>query len=198
MPQHVGVDGCRAGWLAVTRRGPELAWQVFSTFDDLASAFSDAERIFIDIPIGLPWEGAPVRPCDRLARQILGKPRMSSVFPVPCRQALAATGLAEAREINNRCIQRSIGAQTWCISPKIREVDTYLLSHDRDSSSARSSSSTSTPSSSSSSNRSLCSLADIEGCRGIREIHPEVCFWLSRAGSRCGTGRPHAKVAQSA
>jgi len=144
--QHVGVDGCKGGWFAVTRDGAKLAWQLFPTIDDLASVFRNSERILIDVPIGLPWADAPIRPCDRLAREVLGRPRRSSVFPVPCRDALLAEGVKAARKINRMRIGRSIGAQTWSIAPKVSEVDRLLLS--------------------------------IRGqTHGIREIHPEVCFW---------------------
>ncbi|RPH80047.1 MAG: DUF429 domain-containing protein [Nitrospiraceae bacterium] len=146
MRQHVGVDGCKAGWFAVTRDGIGLAWRLFPTINDLVSAFLSAERIFIDVPIGLPWADAPIRPCDRLAREVLGKPRKSSVFPVPCREALATDGVKAARNINRTHIGSSVSAQTWGISPKIRQVDRLLLSIR-------------------------------EQRHGIREIHPEVCFW---------------------
>jgi predicted RNase H-like nuclease len=125
--KHVGVDGCKAGWFTVTRNGESLAWRLFSTINELVTAFSKAKRILIDIPIGLPWADAPIRPCDRLARQVLGRPRRSSVFPVPTRKALAEDGIEAARKINRRIIGRSIGAQTWGISPKINEVDRLLL-----------------------------------------------------------------------
>jgi predicted RNase H-like nuclease len=125
--RHVGVDGCRSGWLAVTRGESALEYRVFSQIDELALVFSAAERIFVDVPIGLPWFAAPIRPCDRLARNVLGVSRKSSVFPVPCRQALAADGLDSARRTNQREIGRSVGAQTWGISPKIAEVDRFLL-----------------------------------------------------------------------
>jgi predicted RNase H-like nuclease len=127
MMKHVGVDGCKAGWFAVTRNGESLAWQLFSTINELVTVFSNAKRILIDIPIGLPWADAPIRPCDRLSRQVLGRPRRSSVFPVPTREALTADGIETARKINRMMIGRSIGAQTWGISPKINEVDRLLL-----------------------------------------------------------------------
>lgn len=146
--QHVGVDGCRAGWLAVTRnRSSELTWQVFKTVEDIVSNFSDAERILIDIPMGLPCSDSQVRLCDRLARQALGRLRRSSVFPVPCREALAADGIEAARRINRFHIGRSISAQTWGICPKIRDVDRFLL---RRRTAER---------------------------HCIREVHPEICFW---------------------
>lgn len=127
MMKHVGVDGCKVGWFAVTRNGESLAWRLFSTINELVTAFSNAERILIDVPIGLPWADAPIRPCDRLARRVLGRPRRSSVFPVPTREALAADGIEAARKINRMIIGRSVGAQTWGISPKINEVDRFLL-----------------------------------------------------------------------
>ena len=146
MRQHVRVDWYKADWFAVTRNGAGVAWQLFPTVNDLASAFLGAERILIDVPIGVPWADAPIRPCDRLTREVLGRPRKSSVIPVPCREALAADGVEAAQKINRMHIGRSVGAQTWGISPKISEVDWLLLS--------------------------------IRWQRhGIREIHPEVCFW---------------------
>jgi predicted RNase H-like nuclease len=126
--RHVGVDGCKSGWLAVTRNSAGLEYRLFSDIQELACAFSDAERILVDIPIGLPWADAPVRPCDRLARDVLGRPRKSSVFPVPCREALAPDDLDAAQRINRTHIGRSVGVQTWSMSPKIAEMDRFLLS----------------------------------------------------------------------
>lgn len=80
--KHVGVDGCRGGWFAVTRNSAGLYWAVFPTIDELAPAFPDAHRILIDIPIGLPWADAPIRPCDSLARKAL-RPS-ASIKRVPC------------------------------------------------------------------------------------------------------------------
>lgn len=126
MSRYIGIDGCKAGWLAVSRGRSGLTWRVFETIEDVAAAFPEAERILIDCPIGLPSSDAPIRPCDQLARQALGKPRMSSVFPVPHREALIAGGLVEARRVNQLLLGRSLGVQTWAISPKIAEVDEFL------------------------------------------------------------------------
>jgi predicted RNase H-like nuclease len=125
--QPVGVDGCPAGWFAVTRRGQgTLAFEVFPTVHELARHFTAPARIFIDVPIGLPWCAVPVRPCDRHARRILGRGRRSSVFPVPCRAALGSADRLEASAINFRELRRKIGVQTWAISPKIAEVDRFV------------------------------------------------------------------------
>jgi len=129
--RHVGVDGCRAGWVAVYR-GRGLQYAVVADFGALMQAFPQAQRIYIDIPIGLPFEGCPTRPCDGLARRLLGRIRSSSVFSPPCREALQAKSIAEARRINLRVTGKSLAAQTWNISAKIREVDSFLLAHPED------------------------------------------------------------------
>ena len=50
-----GVDGCSAGWFyfALARSGaPD--WGIASTIKELVSSADDSDRIFVDIPIGLP------------------------------------------------------------------------------------------------------------------------------------------------
>ncbi len=123
--RHVGVDGCRTGWVAVTRAGSGLVHSLHRDIGDLVRAFPDAERIFVDVPIGLPWAAAPVRECDRLARTVLGT-RRSSVFPVPCRPAAHARTVEEARAKNLETLGHSLAAQTWGICGKIAEVDRLL------------------------------------------------------------------------
>jgi predicted RNase H-like nuclease len=97
--RHIGVDGCKAGWIAVSKDAGELTCRLANTVCELLSAFPNAERVLIDVPIGLPWRDEPIRPCDRLARSILGD-RRSSVFPVPCRTAVCAEAIGVARELN--------------------------------------------------------------------------------------------------
>ncbi|MEK7316405.1 MAG: DUF429 domain-containing protein [Candidatus Eisenbacteria bacterium] len=125
---HIGVDGCTAGWVAVGRASLGLNFRIFPRIVDLVAEFAGAERIFIDIPIGLPWAGEPTRPCDQMARDALGGRRSPSVFPVPCRDALAASNVGEAREINMVTLGRSLSEQTWNIMHKIAEVDALLQS----------------------------------------------------------------------
>jgi hypothetical protein len=90
MPNIAGVDGCRAGWIALIEctETRSITARVFLTFRDLVTAL-DAIVIAIDIPIGLTDSGA--RQCDHLARRHLGSKRGSSVFPAPIRPALAAS-----------------------------------------------------------------------------------------------------------
>lgn len=120
----VGVDGCRAGWIAVSHAGAGLTYRVHSSFAELLASWRAAERILVDIPIGLPWRDCPSRPCDQQARALLG-PRASSVFSPPSRRASANIGQARALNLNE--VGRSLSAQAWGICKKIVEVDRVML-----------------------------------------------------------------------
>src|SRR5207302_9458334 len=79
---HVaGADGCREGWLCLKEEGDLVFGHIFPTFKQMLQHLENASVIAIDIPIGLPDSGE--RTCDRLARQLLGSPRASSVLPAP-------------------------------------------------------------------------------------------------------------------
>jgi predicted RNase H-like nuclease/catechol 2,3-dioxygenase-like lactoylglutathione lyase family enzyme len=129
MTQFVGVDGCRGGWIAVILddQGTEQAGQaqVFESITALWTAFKPQppNLILIDIPIGLPENGA--RGVDKEARQVLG-PRRSSIFPVPVRAAIYASAYAEGSDINWNATGNRFSVQLWNITPKIREVDALL------------------------------------------------------------------------
>ena len=126
----VGVDGCKAGWFAISvcQRG---AWDagIYPDAATLWQAHSDAHRILVDIPVGLPWRGVPVRGCDLEARRLLGQGRGSSVFPAPSRAALDATDYAEACRLNREEFGKSLSQQCFNILPKIRQVDELLRGH---------------------------------------------------------------------
>ena len=127
MGKHVGVDGCKFGWVAVFAEHDHLRYRMFRKFDCLVAAFPQAS-ILVDIPIGLPWMECVARPCDLQARKHLGAGRASSVFPAPCRAACKATCVVEARRRNIAELGRSLSAQAWGICAKVAEVDDLLLS----------------------------------------------------------------------
>lgn len=126
----VGIDGCPAGWFAVGLH-PDNTWNihVFATIQDVWDHFNQADLILIDIPIGLREAGHQERQCDIEARQHLGWPRRTSVFPVPCRQATYANNRVQADDINRRIANRGIAPMTWGIIPKIHQVDMFLLAN---------------------------------------------------------------------
>ena len=121
----IGVDGCRAGWVAIADVDGAISLSVYPDFDTLLGAWPRADRIMVDVPIGLPSRVKPSRTCDTLARQALG-PRAPSVFTPPCRRAAAADNVDKAREENVREVGRSLSAQAWGICRKIVEVDSAL------------------------------------------------------------------------
>jgi predicted RNase H-like nuclease len=86
--------------------------------------FPTAAVFGVDIPIGLPEKGA--RQCETEARQLLGWPRMTSVFSAPLRACLAAGTYLEACEIRFRIEGKRMSRQAFGILPKIREVDDVL------------------------------------------------------------------------
>ena len=153
-PVSWGVDGCPAGWFYVALDAAG-AWccGVVDRLRDIVEQADAADRVCVDIPIGLPDKSRPEpRACDREARAKLG-PRSSSVFSVPTREALV-DDIDEARNRNKEATAArtagkkgiSLTGQTFSIIPKIRDADELL----RESEKAR---------------------------RIILEVHPELCFW---------------------
>ncbi len=120
--RSVGVDGCRSGWIAaVLDKGWELS--IHSSFSSILEL--DPDLVLVDIPIGLPDREYP-RACDDAARKALGRPRSSSVFPVPVRDAVYAPTYREACHINREVTGKAVSKQAFNIFPKIRDVDQAL------------------------------------------------------------------------
>jgi predicted RNase H-like nuclease len=100
----------------------------FAVVDDLGPVIARAESALtlmaIDIPIGLRDDGP--RACDLAARRWLGRPRASSVFPAPCRAALAATTYRSACGLSRRALGVALTIECFNIVPKIRLVDALM------------------------------------------------------------------------
>lgn len=95
----------------------------------LAEACEGLSILAVDMPIGFVDVPRPPRACEAEARKLLpGK--ASSVFPTPCRPALACTTHAEANA-TSRELGIGINQQTFHLFPKMREVDELLRSHPR-------------------------------------------------------------------
>ena len=86
-----GVDGCKAGWIAVTLTpGGQPQAAIFRTFAALVDSLPGDAVIAVDMPIGLPEitrKGG--RGPEMLVRPLLGA-RQSSVFSIPSRAAVYA------------------------------------------------------------------------------------------------------------
>ena len=127
MSSYVGVDGCSGGWLAVEYDpgGGILDHGLYETFAAVVSASPGADRLLVDIPIGLPETGR--RRCDEEARTRLGS-RASTVFFAPCRAVLDAADHETASAVNRERTGYGLSIQAWHLVPKIREVDAVLRS----------------------------------------------------------------------
>lgn len=126
-----GADGCPAGWLVVLRdvRGvaPPAA-RIVAGFADILALPEQPRFIAIDMPVGLP-ERTTIggRAPDIEARKVLGA-RQSSVFAVPSRAAVMATGYGEACAIALATSDppRKISKQAFQLFRRIREIDALM------------------------------------------------------------------------
>ncbi len=122
--QVVGVDGCKGGWIAAVLETDSntVRFEVFATIGEMAKAFEATACITVDIPIGLR-DGT--RECDTAARKFVGV-RAPSVFPAPCRAVLSCPSYESARAASLAATGKSLSAQAFALSPKIREVDDLM------------------------------------------------------------------------
>lgn len=133
-PVLVGVDGCRAGWIAVAMRpgGTRPETGIFKHFADLVAEFGAGATIAVDMPIGLPDRitGSGRGP-EQAIRPYLGA-RRSSVFSIPARAAVEAETYLEACDLAQLHSEppRKISKQAFFLFPKILEID-RLLQTDR-------------------------------------------------------------------
>lgn len=121
----LGLDGCRAGWIAISLDEENAGYWLLESDDELGEYFEEFDRIFIDVPIGLNDEEY-VRQCDEELREVLGPDYKDSVFNPPIRPALHAPTYAEASMISYETTGKKISIQAWNITPNIRVVDQYL------------------------------------------------------------------------
>lgn len=156
-----GVDGCKAGWIAVTLApGGQPAVGVHARFDGLVEGLPGDAVVAVDMPIGLPdLTGRGGRGPETLVRPLLGQ-RQSSVFSIPSRAAVYAAqepfttldhwyeahraASATARQTSQP--PRAVSIQAFGIFPKMREIDALLRER-----------------------------ADLR--QRVIESHPEVAFW---------------------
>lgn len=148
----IGVDACKAGWVAVVLAGTRLTAYFARTIDGLvalAAADGPVSVVAVDMPIGLPDRGR--RRADDLAREAIG-PLRSSVFITPVRTALEAPDYATAVARNRELAGEGISRQAFALKPKLLEVDQWARAPVQRES------------------------ARDPSCRRIIEIHPEVSF----------------------
>jgi predicted RNase H-like nuclease len=136
-----GVDGCKAGWIAVIQRpGEAPGVSVFGSFSDLVTSLPDNTTIAVDMPIGLPeFSAKGGRGPEAAVRAFLGA-RQSSVFSIPSRAALYAdtepfVTVERWHEAHRKASAvaritsdppRGVSIQAFGLFSKIREIDSLL------------------------------------------------------------------------
>jgi predicted RNase H-like nuclease len=127
MSRFVGVDWSSGSWLAVAFEADGFDHAaVFEEVGELWYRYEEhADRILIDVPIGLIEEGPEGRTCDELAREVLGS-RSTSVFTPPVREATRKRRYPAAQRVNERKADRGLSKQAFAISDSIAAVDDLL------------------------------------------------------------------------
>lgn len=127
MSKTLGVDWAGNGWVAASIEDGSTTVSFYPTVLNLWRAHRDADRILIDMPIGLRESGK--RACDLATASKLGGPRQGSVFLTPTREAVYAPNI-EAAKACQRPEDFSVQNQVWAIVPRIRELDGFLQEYD--------------------------------------------------------------------
>ena len=126
----VGIDGCRAGWVAAFQLDGEPVLAVLETLSELSPHLSHETTVMIDMPIGLLNDDSS-RQCDALARERLRPYRSSSVFGVPPRAVTRISDYPRANALSRELTGKGLSKQSFYLFPKIRELDDWLVDPER-------------------------------------------------------------------
>lgn len=123
MAKYVGLEWASTGWFGVILDDGGWDTGVYPSVWSVWKYHSDATRILLDAPIGLPADAK--RACDVDARRALGSYR-GRVRYTPVREAVYCGTLGEAKAANEAAAGFSIQNRVWSAVPRIREVDEFL------------------------------------------------------------------------
>lgn len=167
MPCFIGVDGCKAGWVAaIEGTDKPLHLTVYPQFADLLNDVPDDAIIAVDMPIGLPERiiGSGRAP-EKLVRPMLGQ-RQSSVFSIPARAVVEMGAQLSGKTQDDYPLHqrasdlaktlsdppKGVSIQAFYLFPKILELDGLL-----------------------------CESQTLKAC--VFESHPEVAFTVLNGGA---------------
>jgi predicted RNase H-like nuclease len=130
MPEHplfVGAVWSGECWFAVGFDGNEFDHAAaFDELGDLWARYEETtQQVLVDVPIGLIDEGSERRPCDRLAREVLGS-RASTVVAPPVREATRKRRYPAANRVHRRKTDSELGEAAFAISDAVAAVDLLL------------------------------------------------------------------------
>ncbi|PSP85649.1 DUF429 domain-containing protein [Halobacteriales archaeon QS_1_68_17] len=126
-PLYVGVHWAGDGWVAVAF--DRTAFDHAAVFDGVGGAWhryeETAERLLVDVPIGLVEEGDRTRRCDDMARELLGD-RGSAVVRPPVRAATRRRRYPAAKRVSERKGGTDLSRAAFELSDGIAPVDELL------------------------------------------------------------------------
>lgn len=130
---RVGVDGCRAGWLAAAVVDGTWHFEVFEAFESLWEHLESGavDSVLVDVPVGL--RAGRVRECDEAARALLGA-RWNAVFRTPVSCAIELKRMEGPDEdyrpvasaINDARTGHGVSVQAWNIADGVAELDSFF------------------------------------------------------------------------
>ncbi|QNO15923.1 DUF429 domain-containing protein [Alkalicella caledoniensis] len=123
----IDIDGFKGKWIAVYISDDGFDVGQFDTIADICERYPNCDSYLMDMPIGLVESRNELRP-DLLVKKELGR-KGSSIFQVPCRQAVYAEDKVRARESNIQVLGKSLSEQTLGIVKGIRQVDEFLFTN---------------------------------------------------------------------
>ena len=124
MSNIIGIDGCRAGWIAANiMNNHDLGFHIIENLDDGYLKQSNLSHIGIDIPLELAFSGN--RPAETEARTLLKK-RACTIFSPPTLKALSEKNYIDACDVNFQECGRRISKQSWNLFPKIKEAQKFV------------------------------------------------------------------------
>ncbi len=122
MTSVVGVDGSRAGWMAIELSQEDGDWHssavLHPAFAEVIAKAPERQATVVGVPIGLPSRPGLRRRCDELARQQLGE-RHATVLYAPARPLLAAKAYEEVKG-------HGISQPAFLLTPMLAEVDAAM------------------------------------------------------------------------
>jgi predicted RNase H-like nuclease len=130
MTQTIGIDGCKAGWVAAIGTPAQFSIVIAKRYGDLFDQIGMDAIYAIDMPMGLPDRVGPGgRAPERLVRPLLGQ-RQSSLFSIPARAAIEAQDYPAACRLALETSDppRKVSKQGFNLFPKIRELDQFRRS----------------------------------------------------------------------
>lgn len=119
----VGADACPAGWFVTVIEQETVSTAAYERFEEIRETHAGADRILVDIPIGLPTDVR--RRCDTKASDLLGC-RGNSVFYPPSESAIECDDYDEANARQQASTGNGLSQQAFNIGQRIREVNSVV------------------------------------------------------------------------